>query len=185
MLSMLKGWNGKVEINGEEYETITSAIIKNKALNGRVHIKLYAPNVAGEVSGNSKAQVQECNSGEVRITVKPYMTKPATPEFDFMAKWNNNEPMPLRTMQGIKVKETPGMVYMELHGQGQETITCLRCGKTLTNPISRHYGIGPECMNKLGIMCNIEDVDTIKEKLVDKKWCGWVIKSSILEEENI
>lgn len=49
---------------------------------------------------------------ETTIKVKAYMTKPATPQFDFMQKWNNNKPMPYRIMKGEKVKETKGMVYM-------------------------------------------------------------------------
>ena len=94
-------------------------------------------------------------------------------------------PMPLRTMTGWVEKETRGMVYMHLHGVGEPVIRCLRCGKTLSNPISRHYGIGPECMSKLGIVADIEDVDTIKKQLVDVTWEGWIIKSAITEEEDV
>ena len=50
-----------------------------------------------------------------KITVKKYMTEPATTTFDFQDKWNNGLPMPLCTMQGKVIKETRGMYYMELN----------------------------------------------------------------------
>ena len=60
----------------------------------------------------------ESNKMEVgksyKITVKKYMTEPATTTFDFQNKWNNGLPMPLCTMQGKVIKETRGMYYMEL-----------------------------------------------------------------------
>ena len=37
-----------------------------------------------------------------KIKVRQYMTKPASPEFDFHNKWNNGEPMPMRVMVGRK-----------------------------------------------------------------------------------
>lgn len=178
MLTMLKNWEGKVEINGTEYENIERATIENKRLNGEVHIKLYPLNYTEK----PKQTVKECGSDEVVVTVKPYMTRHATPEFDFMAKWNDDNPMPMRIMQGKRIKETAGMVYMELHGLAKPTITCFCCGKELTNPISRHYGVGPVCLSKLGITFDIDDEENIKEELVKIEWKGWVIKSSILSE---
>ena len=49
-----------------------------------------------------------------KITVKKYMTEPATANFDFQDKWNDGKPMPLCTMRGKVTKETRGMYYMEL-----------------------------------------------------------------------
>ena len=49
-----------------------------------------------------------------KITVKKYMTEPATVNFDFQDKWNNGKPMPLCIMRGEVIKETRGMYYMEL-----------------------------------------------------------------------
>lgn len=122
-----------------------------------------------------------------KVTVKKYMTEPATPQFDFQDKWNNGIPMPLVTMQGTVLKETRGMVYMNLKGVAEATCTCAVCGKSLTNPISKLYGIGPECSEKIGLI-RIESEEEAKEKyedikkhLVDIKWEGWVIKSSIKE----
>lgn len=49
-----------------------------------------------------------------KITVKKYMTEPATANFDFQDKWNNGKPMPICIMQGEVIKETRGMYYMKL-----------------------------------------------------------------------
>ena len=49
-----------------------------------------------------------------KITVKKYMTEPATVNFDFQDKWNNGKHMPLCIMQGEVIKETRGMYYMKL-----------------------------------------------------------------------
>jgi hypothetical protein len=104
-----------------------------------------------------------------------------------MAKWNNDNPMPLRTMVGVILDETPGMYKMKLHGMGIETIRCLRCGRELTHPVSRYYGIGPECLSKLGFSrdVDIEDVQNIQKQLTNVTWEGYVIKSAILEKEEI
>ena len=124
-----------------------------------------------------------------KITVKKYMTEPATANFDFQDKWNNGKPMPLCIMQGEVIKETRGMYYMKLQGKAEHTSKCLVCGKKLTNPISKLYGIGPECSEKVGLI-RIESEDDAKEKLEhvmaqidDITWVGWVIRSSIKHYE--
>ena len=50
-----------------------------------------------------------------KITVKKYMTEPATSTFDFQDKWNNGKPMPQCKMEGEVIKETRGMYYMQLN----------------------------------------------------------------------
>ena len=126
-----------------------------------------------------------------KITVKKYMTEPATANFDFQNKWNNGKPMPLCIMQGEVIKETRGMYYMTLQGKAEPTSKCLVCGKTLTNSISKLYGIGPECSEKVGLI-RIESEEEAREKWNDLvqqigniKWTGWVIKSAIKEWEEI
>ena len=63
-------------------------------------------------------ELKKVNKMEVgksyKITVKKYMTEPATANFDFQDKWNNGKPMPLCTMHGKVTKETRGMFHMEL-----------------------------------------------------------------------
>lgn len=172
--TIAENWKGKIEINGQEY-TSDTLFGGNNTFDNITSIKLY-PRQEKAVKTENTRSVEE-----VKITVKPYMTKKATPEFDFMAKWNNDNPMPLRSMKGVKIKETPGMVYMKLHGFAEETVACLRCGKTLTNPISKLYGIGPECIRHVPAIADIDvnDVDGIKNKLKEVSWEGWIIKSSM------
>lgn len=182
MITMLQGWQGKVDINGKSYDDIKHATSDFKPDSEEIHIILHS---AQEKPSMSVESVQD--KVEYKITVKSYMTRKSSPDFDFMAKWNNDNPMPLRTMIGTVEQETRGMVYMRLHGVGEKTITCMRCGKELTNPISRLYGIGPECIHKIPIFTNIdiEEAERIRDELVNVKWEGWIIKSSILENEEI
>ena len=175
---LLKDWKGEISINDVFVE---ASKIDFKTLSESTHIILHS---------NSQKRTQTKIDSvddvlEYQITVKRYMTQTATPEFDFMKKWNSNNPMPLRTMVGTIEKETHGMVYMKLHGQAEPVIRCMRCGRLLTNPISQHYGIGPECMSKLGLVCDIDDVDTITKKLVEVVWEGWIIKSAITERKEV
>lgn len=126
-----------------------------------------------------------------KITVKKYMKEPATSTFDFQDKWNNGKPMPLCIMQGEVIKETRGMYYMNLKGKAEHTTKCLVCGRGLTNSVSKLYGVGPECSDKIGLI-RIESEDDAKEKLKhimeqidDISWAGWVIKSAIKEWKEI
>lgn len=123
-----------------------------------------------------------------KITVKKYMTEPATANFDFQDKWNNGIPMPMCIMQGEVLKETRGMYCMALGGHIERNATyCMCCGRQLTNPVSKLYGIGPECSAKLGLI-TVESEEEAKEKLKylegqisNITWEGWVIKSAIKE----
>ena len=120
-----------------------------------------------------------------KITVKKYMTEPATVSFDFQDKWNNGIPMPLVTMIGEVIKETRGMFYMKLHGKSEPTVKCICCDRTLKNKVSMLYGIGPEC----GKHFNINPFDSeeelnanfqeLKNMISNITWEGWVIKKSI------
>ncbi len=181
MLELLRNWKGKVEIDGTEYESIQDARSDFKGSSDDIHIILKS---ATETRQKERVELANDNV-EYEITVKSYMTKEATPEFDFMAKWNSNNPMPMRIMQGTIEKETRGMVYMKLHGLAKPTITCYCCGKELTNPVSRHYGIGPICLGKLGIVREIDDIENIREELVNITWEGWIIKSAITEQKEV
>lgn len=190
MLSMIAGWKGSVEVDEQLYDSFDAFMQSGKQFEDSWHIKLLpksAKPVAVAEASKKSERVEENDGPVYRITVKPYMTRPTEPgsTFDFMEKWNNNKPMPLRTMQGTVLKETRGMLKMKLHGVGLAEIYCMRCGRKLTHPVSRHYGIGPECMSKLGIVANIEAIDEIREKLKKVEWEGWVIKSAITEREEV
>lgn len=191
MINQLKQWQGACEINDKYFDSFP---VDLKDLSDNIHIKLYpCAQSAVESTGNDEKVQSIVNSNQLQIghtyeiTVKPYMTRQATPEFDFMTRFNNDLPMPLRTMTGTVVKETKGMYQMELRGRAKQEIRCLRCGRELTNPVSRMYGIGPECITKIPIFFDIDinDVEGIKEKMQEVKWSGWCIKSAITEVKEI
>ena len=120
------------------------------------------------------------------------MTKKSSIDFDFMAKWNNDIPMPLRTMVGTVEKETPGRVYMKLHGDITSKVTqyCMKCGKQITNPVSQFFGMGPECGGH-HYVSPFETEEELQAAIEDYRrnylqritWEGWIIKSAILEQE--
>lgn len=189
MLNLLKDYKGAVEVNGQSFDSLASALKGLKNFDGQLTIVLNKG--AGERVSQASQQVEEVAGDKIyRIKVRQYMTRPSTPQFDFHDKWNNGNPMPMRIMVGKKLKETKGMVQMELWGEITEEVTthCMRCGRTLTNPVSKYFGIGPECGNH-GYNNPFDDEEELKRavKEVDKqlreiKWTGWVIKSAIEEE---
>ena len=183
MLKLIESWKGAVEVDGVKYDSVQALISSSKTFSDKVHIVLHASaeNVTEKRTASEKQSIE--HSTEYEITVKKYMTQPSSGSFDFMLKWNKNKPMPCVTMRGTVEKETRGMVYMNLHGFAKPTITCACCGKELTNPVSRYYGIGPICLGKLGIVSAIDDIENIKEQLVNIKWSGWIIRSSILSQK--
>ena len=178
MIRLFDNWKGPIIIDGIRYETVQEAKKTLNGITGEIHIVLESSNKNSNMSVVNKP-------GEYEITVKPYMTRKSSFDFDFMTKWNNDNPMPMRIMQGTVEKETRGMVYMKLHGMARPTITCFCCGKELTNPISRKYGIGPICLGKMGIVRDIDDVEGISEELVNIQWEGWIIKSAITDRKEI
>jgi hypothetical protein len=126
------------------------------------------------------------------MKVKQYMTKPSMdPSFDFMAKWNNNEPMPFMTMKCRVLKETRGMVMVEACAVPLKTDRCMRCGRPLTHPVSRLYGVGPECgahayLNPFNTEEELNAaLDHVKASLAKVKWRGWIIKTAIEECQEI
>ena len=192
MLTMLKNWNGTVEVNGNSYEDIQSVISNFKPTSGQIHIVLHPRQLKPQNGAGNGVQTAP-GKKEYKVTVKRYMTQPASPEFDFMAKFNHNEPMPLRTMVGTVEKETRGMVYMKLHGDiyADRICTCMKCGKQLTNPVSQYFGIGPECggHNYVNPFNSEEElrkaVEEYRKKLLNMTWEGWVIKSAITAQEEV
>ena len=189
MLSLLKDYKGSVEINGEKFDSIKDAIKHFKSDGDTITIKLSSNNQSC-VKSSARALKEHTQK---KITVKQYMTRKATDDFTFMKEWNNDNPMPLRTMIGEVVKETRGMVYMRLHGDITEerTMRCLACGRPITNPVSQYFGMGPECggHNYINPFYSKEElqsaVQDYRKKLQSMTWEGWIIKSAILEEEII
>lgn len=188
MLTLLKSWKGAVEIDDKKYATIQDAQNDFKSVSNTVHIKLYS---ASEKRSETHLDASESDKQEYRITVKRYMTETASPGFDFMAKWNDNNPMPLKTMIGTVDKETRGMVHMTLHGDiyAEKICTCMKCGRRLTNSVSQFFGIGPECGGHNYVHpFNSDDelheaVAEYRKQLQNITWSGWIIKSAITDQE--
>lgn len=192
MITMLKNWPGEVVIDGKSWQNGDKAVSEFKPESEQIHIVLRPVKKEAVVADGNRAEKSGMEQ-EYRITVKQYMTRKSTPEFDFMAKWNNDMPMPYRTMTGKKIKETRGMVYMELHGDiwADKIFTCMCCGKKLTNPVSQFFGIGPECGGHNYVHPFDSDaelkaaVNSYKKQLQSVTWTGWVIKSAIQEEVEV
>lgn len=175
-LKQLRGWQGRIVVNGTEYEN-TDSVPDTIELSGATI------NLLPKVEQRRVKVDDTLDDREHLITVRQWMTQCSTPDFDYMKKFNKDIPMPLRTMQGTIEKETEKSVYMHLHGSTKPTIRCMRCGKELTNPISRKYFLGVECIQKVGIFRPIDDIEGIKEDLVKINWSGWIPKSAIITDE--
>lgn len=187
MIKQLANWQGKIIINGTEYQSIANVPADVKIDNTTV-ITLIPNNIIQKAPTQAVQPVE--SKVEHIITVRQYMTKKSSPDFDFMLKWNNNVPMPMRTMVGTIEKETNGMVYMKLHGEiiAERMFTCMCCGRQLTNPVSQFFGMGVECggHNYVNPFETEEElhkaVDAYKKVLAQKTWEGWIIKSAITED---
>ena len=125
---------------------------------------------------------------EYMIEVKPWMTLKSSDGFDFMKKFNNDNPMPLVIMYTSgKLAETKGMVKMTLHGDIKQRITqrCMACGRPITNKVSQFFGIGPICggHNYVSPFDTEEELNaavaSYREKLVNTIWTGMIAKSAI------
>ena len=187
MVSLLQGWAGRVEVDGKEYASIHDLKRGVFGVGKDFRIKLL-PNA----QRREKVAILDAQAKTVyRVQVRQYMTKKASPGFGFMAKWNNDVPMPLCVMVGTIEKETPGMVYMKLHGDitYRVSMTCMCCGRPITNPVSQYFGIGPVCgghnyVNPFDTEEELRNaVDSYRMKLKDITWEGWIIKSAILSKE--
>lgn len=194
MLTMLKNWKGSIDINDKHYETVQDAISDFKTFNADMHIVLHSSKKNVSQSVTERQSIESVQSKQqYKVTVKKYMTQKGSPSFDFMTKWNNDNPMPLRTMIGTVEKETRGMIYMKLHGDiyAEKICTCMKCGRALTNPVSQFFGIGPECgghnyVNPFSSDAELKAaVEAYKAQLQNIKWSGWIIKSAILQKELI
>lgn len=187
MLSLLKDYKGALEINGERYSSVSDAMKRFKSDGSKIKIKLFTDNRERHTEQNHA----DTEHTQKKIFVKQYMTRKSDAGFEFMKQWNNDNPMPLRTMIGTVEKETKGMVYMKLHADitSEKTMRCLACGRPITNPVSQYFGMGPECSGHKYINPFYSE-EELKKAVKDYRenvlknitWEGWIIKSAILEE---
>lgn len=192
MFRAISNWKGTVEINGVVYDSIQDA--QRSVTENSVSIDYIFLHAVQKNAEKRKITQIESNPTQYIITVKQYMTKKSSPSFDFMAKWNNDNPMPLRTMVGTIERETNGMVYMKLHGDiiAEKVQHCMKCGKPITNPVSQFFGMGPECgghsyVNPFESEEELKSVvENYRKNYLQKiTWEGWIIKSAITEQEEL
>lgn len=123
-----------------------------------------------------------------KVKVKLYMTKKDGEYFTFHNTWNRGQEMPFRVMYGYCLEETKTMIKMNLYADITKSDFCIKCGKPLTNEISKLYGLGPECGQHYYINPLSKDEfekykEAIKSKLNSIVWEGWISKSAILSME--
>lgn len=195
MLDLLAKANisGSVLVNGKDFSSIEEVLSAYSSGAKNLTIVLNHDKGSGVPVKENKS-INSVDERIYKIKVRQYMTKPSSPDFPFHTKWNNDTPMPLRTMVGKILKETPGMYQMELWGQITEEITkvCMCCGRALTSPVSQYFGIGPECggHNYVNPFESKEELkkaveETNRKLMTEKRWTGWVIKSAIEEQEEL
>ena len=122
-----------------------------------------------------------------KVKVKSYMLDD---NYNFHKTWNQGSPMPMTVMYGTILDETKTMIKMDLHCRITESDTCLRCGRRLTNDVSKLYGLGPECgehyyINPLTLQEFANHKKAIEQNLNEIKWCGWIPKLAINSKEII
>jgi hypothetical protein len=185
MLDFLKYFDKEININGVTYKSGAEALQNINNFNGKVTIEYNVSTKASEV----KKQPNNANKNEViyKIKVRKYMTDA---EFNFHDKWNNGLPMPMRIMVGKILEETPGMYKMKLSARVLDNQSvCMRCGRSLSNNVSKYFGIGPECgghgyNNPFNSPQELKQaIDEMDKKLRQIEWEGWVIKKAIEEKE--
>jgi len=195
MLNLIN-WDKPLKVNDVVYNNSAEAYKALKSFAGDVKIVLnfkkaperavQMPNQPIKTQDNTQDKSQ-LDTITYRIKVRQYMTK----SWEFNDQKNNGVPMPMRVMVGNILDETKGMVKMALFAKPMPSSICMKCGRTLTHPVSLHYGIGPECGNHFHISpFNSEEelaesMEELKNKMADIKWVGWIIKSAIEEKEAI
>jgi hypothetical protein len=193
MLNLLN-WDKPLMVNGEIYQSSAEALEKLKDFKGEIEVKFNFTEKKAETPAETPAEKEE-QVKVFRFEVKQYMTKKASPGFDFMRKWNDDKPMPLRVMYGEVLEETRGMLRVRVHGRAEKDASaCSHCLRPLTNEISKIYGIGPICGGH-GYFASdytkkqIENRDEIFKQadaeLRKVIWEGWIIKSAIQSQRLI
>lgn len=173
-------------ITRQPYGTSIAEVIANAGEGEEVSVVFRAVEKKREekplhISGNDMRK-----GHEYIIRVKRWMTEQTTNDsFDFMRHWNKNIPMPMRVMRGRVLSETRGMLYMELRACPLKTDYCMRCGKPLSHPVSKLYGLGPECgghyhINPFSTEEELQAaIDEVRHKLNSVTWTGWIARSGV------
>ena len=171
-------------IKNKDIEYVNEIISNGKNPISIIKISSKANKVEKQVLTTSKLD----NNAQYKVVVKLYMTKPDSLNFTFHKTWNNGKEMPFRIMYGKVLEETKTMVKMHLKAKITQTDYCIKCGKLLTNDISKLYGLGPECgqhyyINPLTLEEFEKYKQSIQQKLEEIEWEGWIPKVAIISME--
>lgn len=110
---------------------------------------------------------------EYKIEVRQFLTRPSD-----NPQYKDKKPVPMRTMFGYILQETPKGVKVRMKGKPMPASVCLHCGITLTHPVSLLYGIGQVCGQHFHInpLSSEEELkqqyESIRQKLADVTWEG-------------
>lgn len=97
----------------------------------------------------------------------------------------NEKPLPLRTMKVVKIeRQTNKAILVKLQGTPSPSGECMHCGRTITHPVSLHFGIGSTCIqNYPQLLESIDENDIassyekLKQEMSKITWEGWLPKS--------
>lgn len=104
-----------------------------------------------------------------RFTISPYIAR------------KKNWPA---TFVGTVLKSTPKALYVYGRGTTERHIVCWHCGRTLTHPVSRVLGIGPECgKHYWNVPLTEENIEWLKRQIEDIRFEGWMPISMIRARE--
>ncbi len=86
-----------------------------------------------------------------------------------------------KVIQGDVIAQSAKAYLVKGRAIAQPSDTCLRCGLTLTHPVSLKVGYGAECCEKLGIPweANEKDIKKLKKLIEEIKYEGWLPKSRV------
>jgi hypothetical protein len=107
----------------------------------------------------------------------------------FVTKFNDN-PMPARIMYGFVEGETEKAYKIDVRMKPNPTSVCMKCGRTLTHPVSLLYGIGPECSKAYYEHPYTEEYvknnfEELRQRMAEVKWSGWIPKSGLEYMEEV
>ena len=187
MFELLTEHTGKIIINGKTYDSVHEAEKAFEGYKGGLDIILEPQS---EVISDDNAQI---DNTIYRVHVKRYMTN-----YDksfFLSKMNKQGPMPYIIMYGRKIQSTEKLVQMQLWADLDSTVerttTCMRCGRPLTNSYSQYLQLGPECgasehIKLLESGMDLEEIkQSLKQKLNNVTWTGWIVKSAIISADEV
>jgi len=201
MLRLLQkvGYAGKVEVDGEVFSSVGEAILKLSGYDGTVRVRPLWPlldeeaeKMSAEYVGPPKKENEEKSpirlgmGLEYEVTVRAYMAQPDRMNFHFHAKFNGGVPMPFRTMRGRVINRTEKMVKMDLYAYPTATNECLCCKRRITHPISRMYGVGPDCAQLFNIPRYesrddlVDNMKNLRKQMKKIVWSGYIPNSAIL-----